>query len=479
MKTETQRTEKVGFKRDLRAMDIWGLALGAMIGWGCFVLPGNSFLPKAGPWGMAVGMLVGALLIMVISISFSYLISKFPVSGGEFVYADAAFGKVHAFICGWFIVLAYWCLIPLNGTAVGLIGRYLFPGILQQGLMYTVAGWEVFAGEVAVAILAIVIMGLANMRGVKIAGWIQSTVALTLVGSILLVTGAVLWNGANWGNLQPGIPVGKTPFSAIFAIAAMAPWAFIGFDCIPQAAEEYRFSNKKTLFILISSICVATLMYICINTVTAIVMPWQELIDSKPFWATGLAVEMVLGKFGLFCIGVAMFCAVISGLNAFFLSASRLMYAMSNADALPAWFGKLDPVHHVPRNAIWFIMALAIFAPFFGREVLNWIVDMTSVGAALAYGYTTASAMVLAKRNGDTRYMIAGIFGTVFSVFFLGLLLIPGAPGFLSIQAQLALLVWVVLGIIFYWRIRKKYLKSTKMREMIEEVCADCAMENS
>ena len=90
------------FKRTLRPIDVWGLALGAIIGWGCFVLPGNEFLPKAGPLGMAIGMIGGALLVLVISLSYGYLIRHYPVSGGEFVYAKSAFGKTHAFICGWF-----------------------------------------------------------------------------------------------------------------------------------------------------------------------------------------------------------------------------------------------------------------------------------------------------------------------------------------------------------------------------------------
>ena len=69
------------FKKAMRPIDVWGLALGAIIGWGCFVLPGNAFLPKAGPLGTAAGMLIGALLIVVISLSYGYLIrcvSKYP-----------------------------------------------------------------------------------------------------------------------------------------------------------------------------------------------------------------------------------------------------------------------------------------------------------------------------------------------------------------------------------------------------------------
>ena len=47
------------FKKDLRKIDIWALALGAIIGWGCFVLPGTDFLPRAGPLGAILGLLLG------------------------------------------------------------------------------------------------------------------------------------------------------------------------------------------------------------------------------------------------------------------------------------------------------------------------------------------------------------------------------------------------------------------------------------
>ena len=93
--------KRVKLRKVMSPVDVWGLALGAIIGWGCFVLPGSSFLPKAGPLGTATGMLIGALLIIVIALSYGYMIRKYPVSGGEFVYAKEAFGKRNAFVCGW------------------------------------------------------------------------------------------------------------------------------------------------------------------------------------------------------------------------------------------------------------------------------------------------------------------------------------------------------------------------------------------
>ena len=447
------------FKKAMRPIDVWGLALGAIIGWGCFVLPGNAFLPKAGPAGTAAGMMIGALLIIVIAVSYGYLIKKFPVSGGEFVYAKEAFGKRNAFVCGWGMILAYWSLIPLNATALALICQYMFPGIVRQGLLYEIAGWEVYAGEVVLASAFIVIMALINIRGIKQAAWIQTAISLTLVGCILIITFFVM-SISDWSNLAPGFPEGRHWWKGVFSIVAMAPWAFIGFDCIPQSAEEYNFSHKKSTTIMILAVLIAAILYICVCTVTAVGMePWQDLLAGRHQWPTGLVVRNTLGLAGFIALGVAMFCAVISGMNAFYISTSRLMYAMAKEGSLPKWFEKLSRKYGTPTNAILFTMVMSLFAPWFGREILIWIVDMTSVGAAIVFAYTTASAAIIGHRNGNRKYTVFGIIGCIFSLFFLSLLIIPGMPGYLSFQSRVVLLVWIAIGVAFYFIIRKSYVK--------------------
>ena len=460
-------SEKKGkFKRSMRPLDVWALALGAIIGWGCFVLPGNAFLPKAGPAGTALGMLIGAAMIIVIALSYGYLIRKFPVSGGEFIYTKEAIGKRNAFVCGWGMILAYWSLIPLNATALALISRYLFPGIVQRGLLYQVAGWDVYAGEVVLASAFIIFMAFINIKGIKQAAWLQTAISLTLVGCICLITFLVMGK-ADWSNLAPGFPEGVNWWSGVFSIVAMAPWAFIGFDCIPQSAEEYNFNHKKSTKIMILAILIAALLYVAMCTVTATgLMPWQELLASGQNWATGYVVRNTFGLFGLIFLGIAMFCAVVSGMNAFYISTSRLMYAMADEGSLPAFFKQLSPKHGTPRNAILFVMVASLFAPWFGREILLLIVDMTSVGAAIVFAYTTGSAAIMARKVGDTRQVWTGIVGCVFSLFFLSLLIIPGMPGYLSLQSRVILLVWIAVGFAFYWMIRKNYGEIQRKRKL-------------
>ena len=462
-------------EKSLSLFGVWALALGAMIGWGCFVMPGDTLLPDAGPIGASLGLIIGAAMIVIISFSYSYLISKYPVAGGEFVYADTVFGKTHAFICGWFLALAYWALIPMNGTAVGLVARYIFPGPLQAWPLYEIAGWTVYGGELLVAILAIILVGLINMRGVEAASWFGTAVALGLCGAMCIIAAVILAGGVEWSNLMPLFAPDKSALASIFAVAALAPWAFVGFGCIPQASEEYSFSNKKTGMLLVSSISVSAFMYMIMNIATAVVEPWQQFIVDNSGWPTGAAVQALIGQVGLILLAIAMLCGIVSGLNAFYLSGSRLLYSMAIADALPSGFKKLDSKYHVPRLGILFMMVLAVIAPFFGRQVLSWLVDMTAVGADLGFLYATAAAFVTARREGNKKQMVISGIGTSFALFFILLLVLPFSPGFLSPQAWIFLAVWVVIGAVFFAVKRKDYYRSTALQDKVSAAAQEAA----
>lgn len=452
------------FKKEMRIIDIWSLALGAIIGWGCFVMPGTNFLPKAGPSAI-IGLLLGGVVMAIISLSYGYCIKKYPLSGGEFVYADASFGKKHAFACGWMIVLGYWSLIPLNSTAIGLITRYLFPGVFQFGHMYTIAGWDVYLGEVLLSSAFIVVLGIMNIRSVKSAGWFQTIVAVALAGSVLFCLIGVLLSKPDFSNLQPffaeikdGAVVEKGSLACIIAIACYAPYCFVGFDCIPQAAEEYKFSHKFARNIMVVAILCGAVIYATLVFVTAVVEPWGPMMLSNPDWAAGEMIQNTIGYAGLFFLGIAMLCAVLSGMNAFYLAASRLLYSMSYSDALPSKFGTLDKKYGTPVTATYFLMFTALICPWFGRQVLSYIVDMTCVGAAVGFTYTCATATMMSKKEGLKGQMIISAIGTVLAAFFIILSFIPGSPGFLSTPSFVILFIWIALGLIFWQKQKNTFL---------------------
>lgn len=457
-------------ERRLSPVNVWSLALGCIIGWGAFVMPGNTFLGQAGPLGTFIAMAIAAVVMIIISFNYNFMIQKYPLAGGEFTYTQKAFGEKNAFVCAWFLGLSYLAIVPLNGTALALIGRNLLSNVFQFGFHYVVAGYDIYLGEILLAIVALVLFGYLSIRGAKTSGLFQTILVFALLSGVLVVTIAAFCSPkASFANLAPAFYPSENKFAGVIAVVAVAPWAFVGFDTVPQSAEEFNFSQKKVKFIMIVSVVFGAIIYVVLNTVTASVLPdgyasWTEYIDdlgnlngliSLP---TFNAAHELLGNAGLFFIGMAVLGAILSGICGFYMATSRLLYSMSNEGVLPKSFGKLHSEYKTPYIAILFVMAISLIAPFFGRTALGWIVDMSSLGAAIGYGYTSAAAAKYAKIEGNKGIFVSGIAGTILAVVFAFLLLVP-VPGLscsLGKESYISLIVWVILGGVFYFSSKNK-----------------------
>lgn len=457
-------------EKKLSPLNVWALAFGCIIGWGAFVMPGNTFLCNAGPLGTLIGMGIAAVIMILIAFNYHYMINKYPVAGGEFTYTANAFGKRNAFICAWFLGLSYATLVPMNSTALALIGRNLLNNIFQVGFHYNIAGWNVYLGELLLAIFAILLFAYLSIRGVKFAGGFQVVLTLCLVVGVSVIgLAALISSKTSFSNLRPMFNPLSSKISGILAVLAVAPWAFVGFDTVPQAAEEFQFSHKKTRRIMIISIVFGAFVYVVLNTVTAAVVPqgyddWVSYISAVENQSGLIALPTfnaayeLLGIVGLIFLGVAVLCAILSGIVGFYMATSRLLYSMSKENVIPGWFGQIDKKYKTPKNAIIFHMLISLIAPFFGRTALGWLVDMSSLGAAIGFGYTSAAAFKYAKQERNKGIMVTGIIGTIMAILFAVLLLIP-IPGLscsLSIPSYICLVVWIIIGIVFYFKSVKK-----------------------
>ena len=90
--------------------------------------------------------------MLIIARSYGIMVRAFPVAGAEFAYAYHACGRYHAYVCGWFLALGYLSIVPLNASALGVLGKFVAPQLFAQGYLYTVANFEVFTGEMLWAI---------------------------------------------------------------------------------------------------------------------------------------------------------------------------------------------------------------------------------------------------------------------------------------------------------------------------------------
>lgn len=487
-----QEKQQDGLQRQLSPMHVWAIAFGCIIGWGSFINPGKKFLPNSGVAGTAIAMVLGAVVMIIIAFSYAYMVPKCPRAGGEFTFTKMCYGNTPAYICGWFLVAAYLTNVPMNSTAIGLIvdGIDGSANILKFGFHYQIAGFEVYMGEMIFAMAILVLFAIFNIRGVKVAGTVQSVLAILLGVSVFtLLISALVSSKTSIANMAPwwgfnkseaiaaytngtytsidqfsrGGTVGIT--SSILATFAIAPWAFVGFDTIPQAAEEFKFSYKKVSFIMVVAIIFGCFVYTANNTIAAAALTnWPDLIveSSSTPWLLLTAAEALLGTPGKILVGVAVSSAVLSGIMGFYMASSRLMYSMSRDGYLPEFFGVIDKKYKTPKNAMLFCMVISLSGPILGREALGWFVDMSAIGASIGYGFTCLATLSTMKRDkdGSVFLKVMAIIGAFFSVCFMVLQLVP-IPGLSGVhfcnESYIMLLVWVALGAIFYVKQSKKF----------------------
>ena len=335
----------------------------------------------------------------------------------------------------------------------------------------------------------LILFAYLNIIGVKKAGFVQTILSGLLIVSIAVLTiSALISSKAKGINLAPlwgfdknaAIAAGATTeaaeavahsgimgkISAVLATFAIAPWAFVGFDTIPQVSEEFKFSYKKVIGIMVVAIAFGCFVYTANNTVAAAVLEnWPERVMAGD-WVLLVAAEEMLGIFGKVLIGVAVSCAVLSGIMGFYMASSRLMFSMARENYLPAIFGTVDKKYGVPRNAMIFCMIVSLSGPILGREALGWFVDMSAIGASMGFFFTSAASLRSLRRDKDGNPILAVMssLGAAFSLIFMILQLIP-IPGLNGVhfgkESYIMLIIWVVLGIVFYL-MQKKQLNEDK-----------------
>lgn len=464
---DSETRGQTGLQTYLSPISVWALSFGCAVGWGAFVMPGTTFLPTAGPVGTAVGILIGAIIMWIIGVNYHYLMNHYPDAGGTLTYTIRSFGYDHGFLSAWFLLLVYIAIIWANASALALIGRNLFGSLFQFGFHYQVLGYEVYFGEVLLSLAAILVGSTVCAYSKRLAVGLQVLFAAALFLGIVICAVTVFGSeSVTSGSFSPAfVPGGRFKVGQIFAIVALSPWAFVGFESVSNSAKGFRFPVKKTLWLMIVALFTGAVSYILLTLLAASVHPseyagWEAYVQDlgKLEGLKGLptfyAVETVMGRSGTVILGIAAAAGILTGLIGNYIAASRLMYSMAEDDILPEWFGRLGK-NASPKNALFFLMGISVLIPLLGRTAIGWIVDVNTVGATIAYGYTAADAFWCAKKEQNKKIQLTGVIGLVVSVFFF-FYFMSWSAGAMSTESYLILAGWSILGFVYFRHVFRK-----------------------
>ena len=139
---------------------------------------------------------------------------------------------------------------------------------------------------------------------------------------------------------------------------------------------------------MVAAILLGGGIYALVTLGVGVVLPYPELLAANHVWTTGYVARFTLGSVGSIILALTVLAAILTGINGFYIATSRLLFGMARAKFLPECFNRVHHKHHSPHCTVVFTMIVALTASWFGREALNWVVDMSAIGTVIAYGFT-------------------------------------------------------------------------------------------
>ena len=396
-----------------------------------------------------------------------------PVSGGEVAYAYKAFDTGKSFIVGWFLSFGYLSVSAFEAVSIGKITSYLFPSI-DQWPLYSINGDIIYGSHLLLALIIVSLITWINYVGVQGSMRFQVYLTIAFLGIVCCVVVAALFK-SDVSNLKPYFIENSNTgiLGGIIGVFATVPFWLVGFDTIPQGAEEAKASvSYRTIGLLILiSIVAAVLFYILLIISTAMVGDWQSLLGAELL--TAKAFELAFGsQIVVDGILVAIIIGLLTSWNGFFLAGSRVLFAMGRGRIITPALGISHSKYGTPHNAVLFSGIITMLAALLGRGAMVAFVDVGSFCIAAAFLGVSFSFLKLRKSfpNQHRPYVapggnFTGYISVVGSILILLAISLPGSPAALVWPLEwLILIALSILGVVF-WIISKKSRQATTQDE--------------
>jgi APA family basic amino acid/polyamine antiporter len=444
-------------KRVLKLRDVLALSFGAMIGWSWVALTG-TWISQAGAAGAAMAFLLGGVAMVLIGLTYAELAAAMPQVGGEHVYSYRAMGAVASFVCTWGILMGYVAVVAFEAVALPTVVVSLAPG-LSAGYLWTIAGWDVYASWVLIGVLGAALVTWINIRGVRTAASMQLMVVIGLLIAGLMV----LVGGLAQGSLENFVQGPALSLSTVTGVMIIVPFMFVGFDVIPQAAEEINLPSNQIGRALMLSVLVAVAWYVLIIVAVGLSLSPSQLLSTGLATADAASLDWGSQWMGRVVLGAGI-AGILTSWNAFLMGAGRATYALAHCGMLPRWLGVLHPRYGTPHRAILVVGLTSMIAPLFGRPMLVWVANAGGLGIVIAYIMVVASFLILRRTEPDMprpyRVAAGNWVGALAMVLSLGIawLYLPGSPAGLVWPYEWAIVGgWALLGLTLYGWSRWRY----------------------
>jgi APA family basic amino acid/polyamine antiporter len=328
-------------KREIGLRTATALIIGEIIAVGIFLTPAGMAKALCSPfWLLAIWLVVGGLSLCG-ALCFGELAVRFPEAGGVYAYLREEYGPALAFLFGWMALL----VMDPGLTAAIATGAASYVG---YGLHLSAAANKV------VAIAAIIVLAVVNIRGVRLGGFfVRWLTVLKISFLIFIVLCAFIGQKGTWSNLIPFIAQrpGSKPLIEALAVGVVGSFfAYAGWWDVSKVAGEVRDPSRTMPRAYAYGIVTVATVYVSTSVAFIYLVPMEQVTNGQAFAAQ--IGKVLFGRLGAQIFSAFVLIAVFGSLATIIMSAPRVYFAMARDGLFFSSAAALHPRFNTPARSI-------------------------------------------------------------------------------------------------------------------------------
>ena len=412
--------------KGLRLLDCTTIVMGSMIGSGIFIVSADTARQTGSPGLFILAWIISGVMTVSAAITYGELAAMMPRAGGQYVYLREAFGPLFGFLYGWTLFLVIQTgTIAAVGVAFGKFLGVFVPWVSSANTLVNLGTVNLFgrataltlSSEQLIGILAIAILSVINVFGIRTGALVQNIFTVMKTGALLGLVGLGLWwvsrpstvpmpsqgtwQGAGW-DLATLTVIGVALVGPLFSSDAWNNVTFTGAEVVNS-----KRNLPLSLFLGTTAVCA---LYVACNWVYLRALPFYGSPDGAGVLERGIqyaagdrvgtaAMQAMLGTSGSWLMAAAIMISTFGCLNGLILAGARVYYAMAKDRVFFPSVARVNPRYHTPA------VSLLVQALWAGLLTLSGtyseLLDYVIFAVVLFYILTIAAVFHLRRTRPD------------------------------------------------------------------------------
>jgi len=332
-------------KRELRFWDSIAISIGIIIGVGIFRVPSEVAKHLSSPSLILFAWVLGGVIAYFGALCYAELASRFPHTGGTYVFLREAYGRLVGFLFGWTEIAI------LRAGSIAAVA-YVFSTYLKNFI--PLDAW----GERIAAIATIAVLTFININGLRQGTKLQNVLSSLKGFNLLLMALVIFWFGTktihplfSWNIFSDNQSQPGSNFFLMLA-PALVPilWTYGGWHECAFMSGEFKDTKRELPISMVISTLIVMILYLLINVAYLQVLTPREMTQEKAI--ASVCFMRLFGPAGSTVVTAAVLISAFGALNSTIMTGGRIPFAVAKDYPKFGWFAHVDSKFGTPKRAL-------------------------------------------------------------------------------------------------------------------------------